>query len=428
MSKSIQSVRGMNDILPTQTPYWQTVETALRRVFESYGYQEIRTPILEKTELFSRSIGEVTDIVEKEMFTFIDRAEEGDSDAESLSLRPENTASCVRAGIEHSLFYGQTPRLWYTGPMFRHEKPQKGRYRQFHQLGAEAYGIASADIDAELIIMSARCFKVLGLKDLSLQLNSLGSSDARTAYRARLVDYFSAYPTQLDEDSQRRLHTNPLRILDSKNPEMQALIQNAPKLIDHLDTESIEHFEQLKHRLDLAGISYQVNPRLVRGLDYYNRTVFEWVTTALGSQGTVCAGGRYDSLVAQIGGRATPAIGFAMGLERLLMLVEQTGLVPHNANPHVYLVMMGQTAVEHGIQLAEQLRDQLPELRIISHCGGGNAKKQFERADKSGARIALILGDDEVAQQRVTVKYLRDNQAQVTLAQTELADHLQRFL
>ncbi|ALG67681.1 histidine--tRNA ligase [Beggiatoa leptomitoformis] len=428
MSKSIQSVRGMNDILPTQTPYWQAVEKTIRRVFESYGYQEIRTPILEKTELFSRSIGEVTDIVEKEMFTFIDRAEEGDSDVESLSLRPENTASCVRAGIEHSLFYGQTPRLWYNGAMFRHEKPQKGRYRQFHQLGAEAYGIASADIDAELIIMSARCFKALGLTDLTLQLNSLGSAEARSAYRERLINYFSAHQAQLDEDSQRRLHTNPLRILDSKNTEMQPLIQNAPKLIDHLDTDSTTHFEQLKQRLDLANIKYQINPRLVRGLDYYNRTVFEWVTTALGSQGTVCAGGRYDSLVEQIGGRATPAIGFAMGLERLLMLVEKNGFIPDNANPDVYLVMMGQAAMENGIRFAEQLRDHLPQLHLLAHCGGGNFKKQFERADKSGAKIALVLGDDEVAQQQVTVKYLRDERPQATFAQAELADHLRTLL
>jgi histidyl-tRNA synthetase len=412
----------MNDLLPTQTPHWQHVESTLRTVLETYGYQEIRLPLLEATELFSRSIGEVTDIVEKEMFTFIDR------NGDSLTLRPEGTAGCVRAGIEHSLLYNQVQRLWYLGPMFRHEKPQQGRYRQFHQIGAEAYGFTGPDIDAEMIAMTARGWRQLGLTDLELQINSLGSAAARAVYRDQLVGYFSNYFNQLDEDSQRRLHTNPLRILDSKNPTMQELISNAPQLLDCLDEESQAHFAELKTLLDQLGVVYQVNPRLVRGLDYYNRTVFEWVTRRLGAQGTVCAGGRYDTLVEQIGGRATPAIGFAIGIERLVLcLLQEHSPMPDKA-PHVYLIMVGQNAVLQGFRLAEALRDSLPNLRLVTHCGGGNFKNQFKRADKSGARFALVLGEDEIAQGQVTLKYLREEQPQMRLTETEMIDYFKSHI
>jgi len=419
MKKSIQAIRGMNDIIPTQTPFWQHIECTLRQVLETYGYQEIRLPLLEKTELFSRSIGEVTDIVEKEMFTFMDR------NGDSLTLRPEGTAGCVRAGIEKGLFYNQIQRLWYIGPMFRHERPQQGRYRQFHQIGAEAYGLAGPDIDAEMILMTARFWQKLGLNDLELQINSLGSVKARVAYREQLVNYFSEHMDKLDADSQRRLHTNPLRILDSKNPEMQALIEAAPQLLEHLDEESQEHFVALKQLLDQTNITYRVNPQLVRGLDYYNRTVFEWVTQQLGAQGTVCAGGRYDTLVEQLGGkRPTPAIGFAMGIERLVLLLSQNELpIPNNA-PHAYLIMMGNEAVQQGFHLAETLRDTLPQLRLLTHCGGGSLKNQFKRADKSGAKIAIVLGENEIASRQVALKYLRENQAQTLIAQSELANYL----
>ncbi|RKZ40568.1 MAG: histidine--tRNA ligase [Gammaproteobacteria bacterium] len=419
MKKSIQAIRGMNDIIPTLTTIWQHIEGVLRQVLETYGYQEIRLPLLEKTDLFSRSIGEVTDIVEKEMFTFMDR------NGDSLTLRPEGTAGCVRAGIENGLFYNQIQRLWYIGPMFRHERPQQGRYRQFHQIGAEAYGLAGPDIDAEMILMTARFWQKLGLNDLELQINSLGSADARVAYREQLVNYFSEQMNRLDADSQRRLHTNPLRILDSKNPEMQGLIEAAPQLLEHLDEESQEHFVALKQLLDQTNITYRVNPRLVRGLDYYNRTVFEWVTQQLGAQGTVCAGGRYDTLVEQLGGkRPTPAMGFAMGIERLVLLLSQNELpIPNNA-PHAYLIMMGNEAVQQGFRLAESLRDTLPQLRLLTHCGGGSLKNQFKRADKSGAKIAIVLGENEIASRQVTLKYLRDNQAQTLIAQSELANYL----
>ncbi len=419
MKKSIQAIRGMNDIIPTLTTIWQHIEGVLRQVLETYGYQEIRLPLLEKTDLFSRSIGEVTDIVEKEMFTFMDR------NGDSLTLRPEGTAGCVRAGIENGLFYNQIQRLWYIGPMFRHERPQQGRYRQFHQIGAEAYGLAGPDIDAEMILMTARFWQKLGLNDLELQINSLGSADARVAYREQLVYYFSEQMNRLDADSQRRLHTNPLRILDSKNPEMQGLIEAAPQLLEHLDEESQEHFVALKQLLDQTNITYRVNPRLVRGLDYYNRTVFEWVTQQLGAQGTVCAGGRYDTLVEQLGGkRPTPAMGFAMGIERLVLLLSQNELpIPNNA-PHAYLIMMGNEAVQQGFRLAESLRDTLPQLRLLTHCGGGSLKNQFKRADKSGAKIAIVLGENEIASRQVTLKYLRDNQAQTLIAQSELANYL----
>lgn len=423
MSKSIQAIRGMNDLLPTQAPRWQTIETTLRTILESYGYQEIRMPIVEKTELFCRSIGEVTDIVEKEMYTFADR------NGDSLSLRPEGTACCVRAGIEHGLFYNQIQRLWYMGPMFRHERPQKGRLRQFHQIGAEVYGLAGADIDAELILMLARFWKLLGLQDISLQINSLGSANARAMYREHLVAYFSAQPELLDEDSKRRLQTNPLRILDSKNPDLQSLIQGAPQLLDHLDAESQAHFAELRAILDAAGVSYTVNPRLVRGLDYYNRTVFEWVTQSLGAQGTVCAGGRYDSLVEQIGGQSTPAIGFALGLERLVALLEQQATPVRDTSPHAYFILAGNEAlVRQGLLFAEQLRDALPQLRILTHCGGGSFKNQFKRADKSGARFALILGEEEWANQQITLKSLRQTEAQQTFSLAGLIEYLAQHI
>lgn len=422
MSKAIQAIRGMNDILPTQTSYWQYIENILSRVLESYGYQQIRLPILEKTELFARSIGEVTDIVEKEMYTFSDR------NGDSLTLRPEGTAGCVRAGIEHGLFYNEIQRLWYIGPMFRHERPQRGRYRQFHQIGAEAYGLVGPDIDAEIILLTARFWRELGLNDLELQINTLGSTEARAIYREKLVTYLNQYHDQLDADSQRRLQTNPLRILDSKNPQIQEIIQHAPQLVECLDPESAAHFTTLQQLLSYAGVKFVVNPQLVRGLDYYNRTVFEWVTTELGAQGTVCAGGRYDGLVAQIGGRATPAIGFALGLERLVALLEQRSVAVPKVTPHLYVVMMGELAMAEGFRLAELLRTQLPTLKLLTHCGGGSFKSQFKHADKSGARFALILGESEVTQQQVTVKYLREERPQLTMTHPELMTWLQTTL
>ena len=421
MSQQIQAVRGMKDILPQETPLWQQVESTLREVFSAYGYSEIRLPLAEKAELFQRSIGEVTDIVEKEMYTF------EDLNHERLSLRPEGTAGCVRAGIEHGLLHNQIQRLWYMGAMFRHERPQKGRYRQFHQAGIEALGMEGPDIDAELIAMTARIWKALGVS-LVLQINSLGTLAARQVYRAHLVEYFSAHRDALDEDSQRRLNTNPLRILDSKNPDMRELILAAPQLPDYLDAESLTHFERLKSLLDSAGVDYVVNPRLVRGLDYYSKTVFEWVTDQLGAQGTVCAGGRYDGLVEQLGGKATPAIGFAIGLERLLSLVEaKTGLLAPPA-PHVYLLVAGELAALAGVKLAESLRDTLPGLRLVMNCGGGGFKAQFKRADKSGARVALMLGDDELAKNVVGVKFLREDRAQQEVSMHTLAASLREFI
>jgi histidyl-tRNA synthetase len=422
LSKTIQAIRGMNDILPAQTAHWQQLENSFSRVLDRYGYQQIRLPILEKTELFARAIGEVTDIVEKEMYTFSDR------NGDSLTLRPEGTAGCVRAGIENNLFYNEIQRLWYIGAMFRHERPQRGRYRQFHQIGAEVYGLAGPDIDAEIILLTARLWQELGLNDLELHINTLGSSAARAIYREHLVTYFTEHLQQLDADSQRRLHTNPLRILDSKNPEMQALIQHAPQLLEYLDAESAAHFTQLQHLLSYAGVKFIVNPRLVRGLDYYNRTVFEWVTTELGAQGTVCAGGRYDGLVEQIGGKSTPAIGFALGLERLVALLEQRGIKAHTVPVHAYMVMVGETALVEGFRVAEMLRNHLPKLKLVTHCGGGNFKNQFKHADKSGARFALILGDNEVAQQQVTVKYLREALPQFTMTHPELLIWLQSVI
>jgi len=420
VSKSLQAIRGMNDILPGETARWQYVEHVFSQLMSGYGYNEIRMPLLEKTELFKRSIGEVTDIVEKEMYTFEDR------NGDSLTLRPEGTAVCVRAGIQHGLLYNQIQRLWYMGPMFRHERPQKGRYRQFHQLGVEVFGLSAADIDAELIMISARLWKKLGMeKDVRLEINSLGTSQARKQYRGVLVDYLNEHRDSLDEDSIRRLESNPLRILDSKNPAMQQMIEAAPKLMDYLDVESAEHFERLKQILDDAGLSYQVNPRLVRGLDYYSRTVFEWVTDKLGAQGTVCAGGRFDGLVEQLGGHATPAIGFALGIERLVSLLEDKQLVD-NTLPHVYFVMAGEQAESQGRVLAESLRDLLPNLRLLVNAGGGNFKNQMKRADKSGAKLALILGDNEMHNKMISIKDLRGSSEQESLSQTELVGYLER--
>lgn len=420
MVQAIQAVRGMNDILPPDTFIWQHAETVFRRVLQGHGYLEIRFPIVEKTELFKRSIGEVTDIVEKEMYTFEDR------NGDSLSLRPEGTASCVRAGIEHGLLYNQTPRLWYTGPYFRHERPQKGRYRQFYQTAAEVFGLAGPDIDAEIIMMTATLFEKLGISEhLSLQINTLGSNEARADYRKKLVKYFKEHEEKLDEDSKRRLHTNPLRILDSKNPEMKHLIQNAPLLIHHLDPESKTHFDQLQSLLNQAGIPFEVNPTLVRGLDYYNRTVFEWVTHTLGAQGTVCAGGRYDGLVHQLGGKTTPAMGFACGMERIILMMQQSeNAHKPNTTPHAYLITDGDEAFSVGLKVAKYLRSKVSGLRLLTHCGGGSLKNQFKKADKSGAAFAIIIGEHEVKTQTVSLKSLREDIPQQTVYQDELAEYL----
>ncbi len=423
MAKNIQAIRGMNDYLPEETALWQRIEGILKQVLASYGYSEIRTPIVEQTPLFKRAIGEVTDVVEKEMYTFEDR------NGDSLTLRPEGTASCVRAGIEHGLLYNQEQRLWYIGPMFRHERPQKGRYRQFHQIGAEAFGLAGPDIDAELIMLTARWWRELGIEQhVSLELNSIGSTEARARYREALIAFLEQHKEALDEDSQRRMYTNPLRVLDSKNAQVQALLDDAPQLGDYLDDESREHFAGLCASLDAAGISYTVNQRLVRGLDYYNRTVFEWVTTSLGSQGTVCAGGRYDGLVEQLGGRSAPGVGFAMGLERLVLLVQAVNPeFKANSVVDIYLVSSGSGTQIPAMLLAEQVRDRLPGCRLMTNYGGGNFKKQFARADKWGASVALVLGEDEVANGNVVVKDLRSGEQQ-TVPQSEVAAHVQALL
>ncbi len=415
MAKTIQAIRGMRDILPDEAPLWRRLEATVAAVLDSYGYQQVRMPIVEMTELFKRSIGEVTDIVEKEMYTFADR------NGDSLTLRPEGTAGCVRAALENGLLHNQTQRLWYQGPMFRHERPQKGRYRQFHQIGVETFGMAGPDIDLETILITARLWKALGLTGLELQLNTLGTADERKAYRERLVAYLAAHQEDLDEDSRRRLHSNPLRVLDSKNPAMAELVAGAPSLMEHLGDDSRAHFQAICDGLTAAGVAYVINPRLVRGLDYYSRTVFEWVTDQLGAQGTVCAGGRFDGLVEQLGGRGTPAMGFAMGVERLLALREEQQLVEPVTQADVYLVLVGDAAAAAGLTLAEQLRDQLPTLRLLSHCGGGSFKSQFKRADRSGAAFALVLGDEELANGVVAVKPLRDDSEQIQVAQAELA-------
>lgn len=416
---NIRAIRGMNDILPDQTPYWQMLEETVSGLLASYGYGEIRLPLVEQSELFFRGIGEVTDIVEKEMYSFPDR--KGDS----LSLRPEGTAGCVRAVIQHSML--NTPqRLWYTGPMFRYERPQKGRQRQFHQIGVEAFGIATPDIDAEIILLSARLWRLMGLGDsVQLQLNSIGNSESRTLYKSILMEFLAQHRDQLDEDSQRRLDTNPLRILDSKNADTQALLDGAPSMADYLDEESSADFSRLCELLSAAGVPFTINPRLVRGLDYYNKTVFEWVTDRLGAQGTICAGGRYDGLVEQLGGKATPGVGFAMGMERLVLLLIELGKQQTSqAIADVYAVAVGEESYATALACIEALRDVLPALRIVQHAGGGSFKSQMKKADKSGARVALIWGENEVAAGSVTLKTLRGQSDQQSLPQTELASAL----
>ncbi|GAA0857062.1 histidine--tRNA ligase [Aliiglaciecola litoralis] len=413
----------MNDCLPTDSAVWQWVENAIRQVVAGYGYQELRTPIVESTDLFKRSIGEVTDIVEKEMYTFADR------NGDSLTLRPENTACCVRAGNQHGLIYNQQQRIWYMGPMFRHERPQKGRYRQFHQFGIETFGIDGPDVDAEVIMLSARLWKVFGISEhVSLELNSLGSNQARANYRDALVAYLNERKDQLDEDSLRRLETNPLRVLDSKNPDVQQAIVDAPSLLDYLDDESKAHFEGLCNKLDALGIAYRINPRLVRGLDYYNRTVFEWVTDSLGSQGTVCAGGRYDGLVEQLGGKPSPAVGFAMGLERLVLMLQTLDLTSQVPQPvDVYVTALGDSTELYAMGLSEELRDNLPWLRIQTHCGGGNMKKQMKRADKCGAPVVIILGENEMQENAATIKFMRGDKQQQSVSKAELTSLLNEY-
>lgn len=426
MSKTLQAIRGMNDILPEQTPLWRYFENTVAGLLDGYGYRQIRMPIVEATELFKRSIGEVTDIVEKEMYTFDDR------NGDSLTLRPEGTASCVRAVLEHGISGGgQVQKLWYIGPMFRHERPQKGRYRQFHQIGVEVFNLDGPDIDAELIVLTWRLWGLLGIRDaVTLELNSLGTSEARATYRDALVQYLSARADQLDEDSKRRLHSNPLRVLDSKVPETQALLTDAPKLADYLDEASRLHFAGLTARLDAAGIPYVLNPKLVRGLDYYSKTVFEWVTDKLGAQGTVCAGGRYDGLVEQMGGKPTAGVGFAMGIERLILLLETLEKVPEEISRQVdvYLCAFGDAAELAALQLAERLRDQVQGLRLVVNAGAGSFKSQLKKADKSAALYALVLGEDELAQQVVGCKPLRGQGEQQNIAWDALAEHLEACL
>ena len=423
MAKFIQAIRGMNDCLPTQTPLWQMAEQAVRDTVAAYGYSEIRTPIVESTDLFKRSIGEVTDIVEKEMYTFDDR------NGDSLTLRPEGTACTVRAGNQHGLLYNQEQRLWYMGPMFRHERPQKGRYRQFHQFGVEVYGIADAQADAEVLLMSAHLWQKLGMTEhVRLEINTLGDNHERAHYRDALIAYLEQHKDVLDEESSRRMYTNPLRVLDTKNPQVQAILTDAPTLSDYLGEESKAHFEKLCELLRLAGIQYQVNDRLVRGLDYYNRTVFEWVTDSLGAQGTVLAGGRYDGLVEQLGGKATPAVGFAMGIERLVLMLEALELVDNVPNVvDVYVCAMGENAQNHSMVISERLRQQHCGLRVMKHNAGGNFKKQMKKADQSGAKIVLIFGDDEIENAQVSVKYLREDKPQVTVSMSDLSTILEEL-
>ncbi|WP_319381249.1 histidine--tRNA ligase [Thiomicrorhabdus sp.] len=418
MTKQISAIRGMNDIFAADADAFDFLISTAEDTLRQYGYRSIRLPIVEKTQLFARSIGEVTDIVEKEMYTFEDR------NGESLTLRPEGTAGCVRAVIQNGLAHNQIQKLYYTGPMFRYERPQKGRYRQFHQFGVEVFGLQGPDIDAELIVLSARLWERLGLDNLELQLNSLGNQQARAEYREILVEYLTEHKEKLDEDSLRRLDTNPLRVLDSKNPDMADIVADAPKLIDHLDEESVEHFEKLKTHLDDLGIEYVVNPNLVRGLDYYNRTVFEWVTTELGAQGTVCAGGRYDGLVEQIGGKPTPAVGFAMGIERLAALLMDHEKVPAQAQPDIYMVLVGEGTDRPGMVISEMIRDAMPNLKIQMNMGGGSFKSQFKKADKSGASYAIVLGESEVQERKVALKPLRLDEEQQMVEWDDLCDHL----
>jgi len=422
MAQQIKVIRGMHDILPEHINVWHQLEDTYRQLVENYGYRQIRTPIVEKTSLFHRSIGEVTDIVEKEMYSFDDR------NGDSLSLRPEGTASVVRAGIENGLLVNQQQRLWYNGAMFRHERPQKGRYRQFHQLGAETFGMPGADIEAELILLAARLWKKLGLEGIELQLNTLGTAEARVNYKKILVDFLRDHEDELDEDSLRRLDSNPLRILDSKNEDMQALIASAPKLQDHLDQQSQDHFAELLEILDHAGQPYVINPRLVRGLDYYCHSVFEWVTDTLGAQGTVCAGGRYDSLVEQLGGKPTFAAGFAMGIERLVSMIIDQNQVQDFRPADIYFVTKGANTLKSGQKIAEKLRDEIPDLRLIVHAGGGSFKSQMRKADKSMAGLALILGENEMEQSTVSIKFLRQDKPQLEVAQDQLLDLVKQLL
>jgi len=423
VAKHIQAIRGMHDILPARMPYWQQLEQTIKNILMNYGYAEIRLPVVEKTDLFLRSIGKVTDIVEKEMYSFEDR------NGDNLSLRPEGTAGCVRAAIENGLLHNQTQKLWYFGPMFRHERPQKGRYRQFYQFGVEAFGFEGPELDAELLFLTHRLWTNLGLlPHLKLQINSLGTPECRASYRALLVAYLAKHEADLDEDSQRRLTTNPLRVLDSKNTQTQEIVKHAPRLLEHLDEESQRHFATLKNLLDKTGIEYEVNPSLVRGLDYYTRTVFEWVTDKLGAQGTVCAGGRFDGLVTQLGGRATPAAGFAMGAERLISLLEETQASPPTTTPDCYLAMVGAGTQEAGMVLIEQIRNQIPKLSVLQNLNGGSFKAQMKRADKSGAHWALLLGESELENKQITIKALRETAEQRTISQDELTDFLKSQL
>ena len=419
MAKNIQAIRGMNDCSPTESPLWQWIEGQVRQILSSYGYSEVRMPIVESTPLFARAIGEVTDVVSKEMYTFWDNDEQ-------LTLRPEGTAGCVRAAIEHGWIYNNEQRLWYMGPMFRHERPQKGRYRQFHQAGVEVFGIATPEIDAELIILTARLWKALGIEQhVSLQLNSIGSLEARANYRSALVAFLENHQDLMSEEEKERLVKNPLRILDTKNQALQDVLDGAPKLLDYLDDESREHFAQLCGLLDAVGIQYEINPKLVRGLDYYNKTVFEWVTSALGAQGTVCGGGRYDGLVEQLGGHATSGVGFAMGLERLVLLVQEVNKsIPVKSAVDIYVVYQGEGTTLAAFQLAEKLRSELPHLSTMLHCSGGNFKKQFRRADKSGATLALVLGESEVQNNQVVVKHLLGEAEQQTIDVANLIEHV----
>ena len=419
MAKVIQAIRGMNDCAPTESPLWQWVEGQVKQVLASYGYSEVRMPIVESTPLFARAIGEVTDVVSKEMYTFWDNDEQ-------LTLRPEGTAGCVRAAIEHGWIYNNEQRLWYMGPMFRHERPQKGRYRQFHQAGVEVFGIANPEIDAELIILTARLWKALGIdQHVSLQLNSIGSLEARANYRSALVAFLENHQDFMSDEEKERLVKNPLRILDTKNQALQEVLNDAPKLLDYLDEESRTHFATLCQLLDDMGIAYEVNPKLVRGLDYYNKTVFEWVTSALGAQGTVCGGGRYDGLVEQLGGHAAPGVGFAMGLERLVLLVQEVNAAVPVANTvDVYLVYSGEGATLNAFQLAETIRSALPQVRVMTHCSGGKFQKQFKRADKVDAKLALVIGESEVVEKTVVVKDLRSSAEQVTISQADIIETL----
>ena len=422
MAKTIQAIRGMNDCAPTESPLWQWIEAQVRDVLNGYGYSEVRMPIVESTPLFARAIGEVTDVVSKEMYTFWDNDEQ-------LTLRPEGTAGCVRAAIEHGWIYNNEQRLWYMGPMFRHERPQKGRYRQFHQAGVEVFGIANPEIDAELIVLTYRLWKALGIdQHVTLQLNSIGSLEARANYRSALVGFLENHQDLMSEEEKERLVKNPLRILDTKNPELQKVLDDAPKLLDYLDDESRMHFEQLCALLDAVGIQYEINPKLVRGLDYYNKTVFEWVTSALGAQGTVCGGGRYDGLVEQLGGHATQGVGFAMGLERLVLLVQEVNkeiTLPQAVD--LYLVYAGEGTTLNAFQIAEQIRTELPQVRVMTHCSGGKFQKQFKRADKIEAKYALVIGESEVQAKTVVVKDLRNGAEQITISQADLINTLKTY-